>query len=335
MAHLSHSELFDIARRALAAAGANDTMARLTAEALVEADLQGLASHGVTRVSAYSAHLRNGRADGNAPPTVVRRQGSVVLVDAHMGLAYPACRLAVDEGIALARQQGVAFVAVANSHHFGAAAYHLRPVAEAGLVGLALGNSPAAMPAWGGKRPLFGTNPIAAAFPRDGHDPLLIDLSLSTVARGKLVVAAREGRSIPLGWALDADGQPTTDPKAGLAGTMVPAGGVKGTMLALVIDLLVATLTGSHFGFEADSLLDDEGRPPRVGQVFLFIDPAALAGRDTYFARIECLVPVMLEEDGVRLPGAQRLTRQREAERDGLDIPDALLERLHALAAQG
>jgi len=333
LAHLSHPDLLDIARRALAAAGANETMARSTAEALVEADLQGLPSHGVNRIPTYAAHLRNGRADGQAQPSFTRRQGSVLLVDAHMGLAYPACRLAVEEGIALARRQGVAFAAVANSHHFGAAAHHLRPVAEAGLVGLALGNSPAAMPAWGGKRPLFGTNPIAAGFPRDGHDPLLIDLSLSTVARGKLVVAAREGRSIPLGWALDADGQPTTDPKAGLAGTMVPAGGVKGTMLSLMIDLLVATLTGSHFGFEADSLLDDEGRPPRVGQVFLFIDPAALAGTGTYFARIETLVQVMLAEEGVRLPGAQRLARQRAAERDGVDIPDALLERLQALAA--
>lgn len=182
-------------------------------------------------------------------------------------------------------------------------------MAEAGLVGLALGNAPASMPAWGGMRPLFGTNLIAAAFPR-------------------------QGRAIPLGWALDADGQSTTDPKAGLAGSMVPAGGVKGTLLSMVIDLLVATLTGSHFGFEADSLLDDDGRPPRVGQVFLLIDPDALAGRETYFARIESLVEVMLQDDNVRLPGAQRPTRQQAAQREGLDIPDGLWQRLRPLADQ-
>jgi (2R)-3-sulfolactate dehydrogenase (NADP+) len=331
MPHIHSAVLLDTARRALAAAGANDTMARLTAHALVQADLQGLASHGVTRVPAYAAHLRNGRADGSAEPQVLREHGAVLLIDARKGLAYPACQLAVQRGIALARQQGVAFAAIANSHHFGAAAHHLQPVAQAGMVGLALGNAPAAMPAWGGKRPLFGTNPIAAAFPRPGHDPLLIDLSLSAVARGKLVVAAREGRSIPPGWALDAQGQPTTDPKAGLAGSMVPAGGVKGTMLALMVDLLVATLTGSHFGFEADSLLDDEGRPPRLGQVFLIIDPAALAGGAVYASRIECLVQTMLEEEGVRLPGAQRLARQREA--TTVELPDALWHKLQALAS--
>ncbi|WP_066273660.1 Ldh family oxidoreductase [Hydrogenophaga palleronii] len=333
MTLLSRSDLFDTACQALSAAGANDTMARLTATALVEADLQGLASHGVTRIPAYAAHLRNGRANGQAEPRVLRQHGAVLMIDAGQGLAYPACHLAVQQGIELARQQGVAFAVVANSHHFGAAAYHLRPVAEAGLVGLALGNSPAAMPAWGGKRPLFGTNPIAAAFPRAGHDPLLIDLSLSNVARGKLVVAAREGKSIPLGWALDADGQPTTDPQAGLAGSMVPAGGVKGTLLSLVIDLLVGTLTGSHFGFEADSLLDDEGRAPRVGQVFLLIDPAALAGQETYFSRIECLVDVMLEDPNVRLPGAQRFSRQREHEASGVEIPEVLWHKLQQLAA--
>lgn len=331
---ISHTDLFELAREALARAGAADAMARLTARALVDADLQGLASHGVARVPVYAAHLRNGRANGLAEPVIKRRKGATMLIDAGTGLAYPACRLAVEQGVELAREQGVAFVAVGNSHHFGAAGYHLQAVADAGMVGLVLGNSPAAMPAWGGKRPLFGTNPIAAVFPRQGQAPLLMDLSLSAVARGKLVVAAREGRSIPLGWALDADGQPTTDPKAGLAGSMVPAGGLKGTLLALMIDLLAATLTGSHFGFEADSLLEAEGDVPRVSQIFLLIDPAALAGRETYFSRIEALVEVMLAEEGVRLPGAQRQASQRSAEVAGIELPPALLQALQQLAGQ-
>lgn len=332
MAHISVAELTALAQSALAACGAYPDMALKTATALVDADIQGLTSHGVARVPAYAAHLRNGRASGIAEPTVVRRGGAVLLVDAGTGLAYPACHLAVQQGMELARQQGAAFAAVGNSHHFGAAVYHLQPAAEAGLVGIAMGNAPAAMPAWGGKRPMFGTNPIAAAFPREGHAPLLIDLSLSVVARGKLVVAAREGRSIPPGWALDAEGRSTTDPVAGLAGSMVPAGGVKGTLLSLLVDLLVGTLTGSHFGFEADSLLEEAGNVPRVGQVFLFIDPAALAGRDTYGARIECLVEAMLQDEGVRLPGDQRPARRAAAERDGVVIPDALLQKLRQLA---
>lgn len=148
------------------------------------------------------------------------------LVDAGQGLAFPACDLAVATAIATARTLGVSFAGVTNSHHCGVLVDHLRAVADAGLVGLAFANSPAAMPAAGGRHAIFGSNPVAAVFPRRSADPLMIDLSLSEVARGKLMVAAREGQAIPLGWALDSQGQPTTDPKAGRAGrTAPPAGG--------------------------------------------------------------------------------------------------------------
>jgi (2R)-3-sulfolactate dehydrogenase (NADP+) len=325
--------LHDLAAGALARAGANPDMAAATARALVYADAQGLASHGVSRVPQYATHLGNGRADGAAQPQVLRAKGGAVLVDARCGLAFPACALAVDEAIARAREYGVAFAGVTNSHHFGAAAYHLEPVGAAGLVGLALGNSPAAMAAAGGRRPLFGTNPIAAVFPRRAAAPLLIDLSLSEVARGKLMVAAKEGKAIPLGWALDGDGQPTTDPKAGLAGSMLPLGGVKGAMLALVVELIVTALTGAAMGFEASSFFVDEGNRPRIGQAFLVIDPDALAGRDTYLARIETLIAEMAKEPGVRLPGARRRALAAKASASGVDVPEALLAQLQRLAA--
>lgn len=331
MAHIYLDELQLLAAASLAAAGANPAMAKATASALVYADSEGLASHGVSRVASYSAHLRSGRADGKAEPRVANERGGAALIDAARGLAYPACALAVQQAIARAREHGVSFVGVGNSHHFGMAAYHLEAVAEAGLVGLAFSNSPAAMPAWGGKRALFGTNPIAAVFPRRRGGPILLDLSLSEVARGKLVIAARDGKEIPLGWALDADGQPTTDPKAGLAGTMLPAGGVKGAMLALMVELLVAALTGSNFGFEAESFFEDEGGPPRVGQAFLVIDPQALAGKDSYLARVDVLVDAMLVDEGVRLPGERRRQLRNEALKHGVDIPDALLTQLRSM----
>ena len=231
MPRVTIDELHELATQALALAGANADMAAATARALVYADAQGLGSHGVARVAQYAAHLRNGRADGGARPKVASAKGGAVLVDAACGLAYPACALAVQEGIRRARDFGIAFAAVRNSHHFGVAAYHLEAVGSAGLVGLAFGNSPAAMPAAGGRRPVFGTNPIAAIFPRPHALPVLIDLSLSEVARGKLMVAAKEGKKIPLGWALDKHGRPTTDPNAGLEGSMLPVGGAKGAML--------------------------------------------------------------------------------------------------------
>ncbi len=333
MARLSATDMHALAMRALRNAGAGDAMARTTADALVAAELQGLPSHGLSRISQYTTHLRNGRADGHASPEVARSKGAAVLIDAHQGLAFPACALAVQEAIRRAGELGVAFAGVTNSHHFGVAAWHLLPVAQAGMVGLAFGNSPAAMPAAGGKRPLFGTNPIAAIFPRRDGAPLVIDLSLSEVARGKLMVAAKEGRSIPLGWALDTEGQPTTDPAAGMAGSMLPMGGAKGAMLALIVELLACALTGAAMGFEADSFFVDAGNAPRIGQAFLVIDPGALAGQAAYFERIETLISAMLEDDGVRLPGARRHAIAERAKVDGVEIPAALLESLQRLAA--
>jgi len=332
MPTLSLAAVQDLALRSLAHCGANPDMAAATAAALVYADARGLASHGVARVPQYAAHLSNGRADGAAQPAIVHSRGGAALVDARCGLAFPACALAVAEAMRRARDSGIAFAGVTNSHHFGVAAYHLEAMGAAGLVGLALSNSPAAMPAAGGARPLFGTNPIAAVFPRRDGAPLAIDLSLSEVARGKLMVAAREGKPIPLGWALDAAGAPTTDPKAGLEGSMLPMGGAKGAMLALVVELAVTALTGAAFGFEASSFFVDEGNRPRLGQAFLCVDPDALAGRSVYLDRVEALIAAMTADAGVRLPGARRDALAAKAQRDGVEIPAVLHEQLQQLA---
>src|SRR5438093_7567925 len=182
MPRVSLTQLEDIAVRALSRAGANREMAETTAKALVYAEAHGLASHGVSRIPQYATHLRNGRADGNAIPAIIRERGGAVLVDARNGLAFPACAMAVREAIRRAQELGVSFAGVTRSHHFGVAAHHLQPVGDAGLVGLAFGNSPAAMPTAGGRHPVFGTNPIAATFPRKHGPPLMIDLSLSEVA---------------------------------------------------------------------------------------------------------------------------------------------------------
>ena len=325
-------QLDDLARDALARAGASATMAQITAAALVQAEAQGLSSHGLARVPQYATHLRNGRVDGAAVPSLVRAKGGAVLVDAHEGLAFPACAFAVSMAVERAREQGVVLAAVTNSHHFGVAGDHLRPVAAAGMVGLAFGNSPSAMPAAGGRHAIFGTNPVAAVFPRRDAAPLAIDLSLSEVARGKVMVAAREGKPIPLGWALDAQGQPTTDAKAALEGSMLAMGGTKGAMLALVVELLVTSLTGAAIGFEATSFFVDEGNRPRLGQAFIVIDPDALAGRGVYLERVETLVAEMLRDPGVRLPGERREALALRAAREGVDVPAALLAQLEALA---
>ena len=326
-------ELEQLMHAALRASGAAQPMAAATARALARAEQEGLASHGASRIPQYCGHLRNGRAQGSATPVVSRDSRAACVVDARGGLAFHACELAGAEAMRRAREFGVAFVAVANSNHFGVAAHHVEPLAAAGMIGIAMGNSPAAMPAWGGKRAIFGTNPIAAAFPRRAGPPLMIDLSLSAVARGRIMVAAKKGETIPAGWALDAEGRPTTDANAALAGSMLPAGGVKGAMLALIVELLVCALSGSAFGFESDSFFVEEGRPTRIGQALLAIDPRALAGDEVYLERVETLIAAMTEDPEVRLPGERRRSNAERAAREGVEVPADLLARIRALAA--
>ena len=341
MARLTMAQARELVATALQAAGANPVMAQATARALVLAEAQGLVSHGLSRVGQYSGHLRHGRVNGAAVPAVATSKSAAAVVDAQEGLAFAACELAVTDAITRAREFGISVVGVINSHHCGVLVDHLRAAGAAGMVGLGFANSPSAMPAAGGRHPVFGTNPVAAIFPRRGETALMIDLSLSEVARGKLMVAAKAGQPIPLGWALDAQGEPTTDPKAGMAGSMLPFGtgaasgpgatsSPKGAMLALLVELLVTALIGANFGFEASSFFVDEGNRPRIGQTFIVIDPGALAGREGFFDRIEVLVHEMLVDAGVRLPGARREALLRSAQADGIEIDDALLASLRA-----
>lgn len=335
MVRLPLAEAEALVRRALAAAGANPAMAAATARALVAAEAQGQSGHGLSRVPQYAAFLRNGRADGRAVPAVVAGRGGAVLVDARDGLAYAALDLALAEAARRARAHGVAFAGVTNSHHAGAIGLFVeRLAAEEGLVALAFTNSPAAMPVPGGRRPLMGTNPVAAAFPRrgEGLPPLVVDLALSAVARGRIMVAAREGRPIPEGWALDAAGAPTTDARAALSGAMLAIGGAKGALLALVVELLCCALTGAQFGFEADSFFADAGNRPRLGQALVAIAPDALAGREVFLDRVEAMAAAMLAEEGVRLPGARRAALAARAAAEGIEVPEALLRQIEALA---
>ncbi len=335
MAALTLQEAHSLVQAALLKSGASAAMAASVAKALVLAEAQGIASHGLSRVPQYATHLKNGRANGNAVATIAQRKGAAMVIDAKQGLAFPACDLAIAEGIKTAKEFGVCFIGVRNSHHAGVIVDHLRAAASAGLVGLGFANSPSAMPAAGGKHPVFGTNPVAAIFPRRSNDPLMIDLSLSEVARGKVMVAAKEGKAIPEGWALDKAGNPTTDAKAALEGSMLAVGSTtstKGAMLALIIELLVTAVIGAQFGFEASSFFVDEGNQPKIGQAFLLIDPSALNGNDSYLDRIEVLVTEMLLDEGVRLAGARRLALERKAQDAGVNIPDALLQALQKLA---
>lgn len=306
---------------ALVRVGVREGAAAAVARALVAAECDELASHGLSRLPFYADQAASGKVDGRAEPRVTEA-GSVVNVDAADGFAYPAIELGLERALARVGEAGIVAVGVGNSHHFGVAGHHVERIAEAGCIGMAFGNTPAAMAPWGGRRPLLGTNPIAFAAPRADAPALVMDLSLSRVARGKIMVAHREGQAIPEGWALDADGQPTTDPEAALAGSMVPLGEAKGSALALMVEILAAALTGSRFGFEAGSFFTAEGAPPRVGQLFLVLDPAAFGGGALFGERLETLLAAVAAEPGTRLPGARRLAARERIARDGIAVSD-------------
>jgi (2R)-3-sulfolactate dehydrogenase (NADP+) len=325
------NELNRLCVEAFLRAGVSEAQAVPTVAALVVAESQGIASHGISRVPMYLAHVRHGRVNPQAVPTVANQLASSALINADDGFAFPACDQAIRVVIEKATATGIAIAAVTNSHHFGVAGNHLLALGQAGLVGIAMGNSPAAMPAWGGKRGTFGTNPIAAIFPRKNKSPVLIDLSLSEVARGKIMVAAKDGKAIPLGWALDAEGNPTTDAKAALAGMMMPMGGVKGAMLALMVEVMVTALTGSQFGAEADSFFVDAGNKPKLGQAFIGINPQGLAGNAVYTDRLEALLSFILQDSDVRVPGERRFALEARAKAEGVEIADALIAQIKAI----
>jgi len=323
--------LFNLAATALKRAGANDRMADAAARHLVRAEEQGLPTHGMSRVPFYCGMLRRGRAVGAAEPRLQAERAGACLIDNRDGLPYVSAQWAVEEAIQRARRNGIAFAGVTNSAHVGVLGIHLGPVADAGMVGFAFTNSPAAIPAWGGKKPLFGTDPVAGIFPRKNKQPIVVDLALTTVVRGKIMMAMRKGERIPEGWALDRNGKPTTDPKEAIEhGSLFPIGGAKGAMLALMFELICAALTGSAIGPEADSFFAEEGNQPKIGQAFLAIDPSALAGMDRYFERVEAVVTRMLADPEVRLPGARRFSSEKKS-MDGIEVPDELLVQIEKL----
>ena len=263
------------------------------------------------------------RSTAHTVPEIRRTRPAAILSDARTGFAFPAIEKGLAELRIVCQETGVAGMAVANSHHFGVAGHHVEALARTGLIGIALGNSPAAIAPWGGSRPIFGTNPIAIACPRRSDDPIVVDLSLSKVARGKVMVAAQKGEPIPEGWALDGEGNATTDPKAALAGSMVPMGDAKGAALVMMVEILATCLTGANFGYEASTFFNAEGPPPRVGQFFLAIAPDAM-GSDGFADRVEALAGAILDQPGTRLPGVRRFAARLQSQQDGVTLPEAL-----------
>ena len=299
------------------------------ARALLAAELAGQNGHGLRRVEAYAAQARTGKVDGFAVPKAETTRPGALAIDAGNGFAYPAMDLALDWLPGAAQTQGIAIAGIRRSHHCGVAGVIVEALAERGVAALMLANSPAAMAPWGGRRPLFGTDPIAFAAPLGGGAPVVVDVSLSKVARGKIMAAGQKGEPIPEGWALDADGQPTTDAKAALAGTMIPLGDAKGTALALMVELLCAGLTGANYAWQATSFFDGEGDPPGTGQAIIAIDPDAFGpgGEE----RMKLMADMVAGTEGARLPGRRRQQIRADYLENGIPVDAGLAASIRAI----
>lgn len=317
-----------LAVRVLVRCGTGRDAAESTARALVGAEADGLRTHGLMRLIAYGAQVRTGKVAGDAVVGVERPRPGLLAVDAAHGFAYPALDAAVAHLPEIARTQGVAAAAIRRSHHCGAAGRPVEALAGRGLVALIFANAPASMAPWGGSRPVFGTDPIAFACPLPGRDPIVVDLSLSKVARGNIIAAQQRGEAIPEGWAVDAQGNPTTDPKAALAGTMIPLGDAKGCALALMVELLAAGLVGAAFAGEATSFLDAVGGPPGTGQLIIALDAEAFSG--DALERFSVMAAMIEDQDGARLPGARRLAARARAAEEGINVSESLLAEIEA-----
>jgi len=326
---LSLSQAEALVARALVASRTSPVNARLTAQALVAAEADGQSGHGLTRVPSYAEQAQVGKVDGFAVPKIMGT-GAARRIDAGTGFSYPAIELALEALVPLSREMGVASAGIFASHHCGQAGRHVERLAEAGLIAFAYANTPHAMAFHGGTRSRLGTDPMAFAAPIAGRAPLVIDMALSVVARSKIVAADAKGEPIPPGWAVDAKGQPTTDAKAALGGTLLPLGGAKGSALALMVEILCGALAGSQFGWEASGFMDIKGGPPRLGQFLIALDPAHFAGAG--FAARMTEMAEAIAADGARLPGDRRLASRERASKEGLGIADDLHARIVALA---
>ena len=330
---LSFEEVEALARDALLAAGTREEAAASLARSVALTERDGIRSHGLVYVPIYCQHVTCGKVDGQAVPKLHEIKPGAFRVDAANGFAQPAIDLGFERLVAAAGQNGCAVLTLYNSYNCGVLGQHVERLAAQGFLALGFTNAPASIAPPGGKRPVIGTNPFAVGVP--GGDEaaalVIIDQSASVVAKSEVMMHARGGKPLPEGWALDAEGNSTTDPEAALAGSMAPSGGYKGFGVGLLVEIMAAALSGANLGTEASPFSGTSGGPPGTGQGFIAIEPDGLSG-GAFPGKIAALCESITEQEGARLPGARRFGNRLQNERDGIQVDRDLVEKLRALA---
>ena len=326
--HLSLEQVEVLTVQALTGAGASRESASSMAKAVRAAERDGIPSHGLLYVPTYCEHVSCGKVDGNANPDVSATLSSALLVDAKSGFAHPAIEVGFKELIPRVKANGCVGMTVCNSYNCGVLGYHVEQLAESGLVAIGFTNSPASIAPTGGNKPVIGTNPFALAVPNsEGGAKFVLDQSASVVAKSEIMMRARDGHSIPEGWALDVNGNPTTEPEVALKGSMAPSGGYKGFGTGLLVEVMAAALSGAMLGIQASPFSGTVGGPPKTGQCFLAIDPNAYSG-PAFNEKITSLTEAINSQEGARLPGARRMENRKRIDIEGVYVSDSLLEKI-------
>lgn len=327
---MSLGEIEDLAFRALAHAGTTEANARPLARAVAAAHADGVPSHGLAYVPTYCEHVQCGKVKGDAAPGVEQPRPALLVADADNGFAHPAIAMGFAKLGPLAKEQGIAALAVRNSYNCGVLGYHTGALAAEGLLAIGFTNSPAAIAPAGGSTPVVGTNPFSVAAPDGaGGAAVLVDQSSSVVAKSEIIQHQRRGEDIPEGWALDAEGNVTTDSDAALKGSMMPSGGYKGVGIALMVELFAAAASGATLGKDASPFSGTAGGPPATGQFFIAVDPGASSG-GAFAQRLEGLTGAIAGQEGARVHGTGRRT-SRDAAKAGVAVDRATLDRVNAL----
>lgn len=325
---LTIQEIHDLAMTCLLRHGADAENAGAVAAILAGAERDGCQSHGLMRLAGYVAALDSGKVDGHARPTNRRLAPAVVQVDGHGGFAPLALAHGRPLLIEAARKNGIAALSLIDIHHFAALWAEVEPVAEAGLCALACTSyKPAVIPA-GGSKALYGTNPIAFGWPRKSAPPMVFDQASSVMARGEVMLAAREGETLQPGVGVDAYGQPTTDPNSVLKGALLAFGGHKGSSIAMMVELLAGGLIGESFSFEAAVRDNNDGGPPQGGEFMLAINPDLFGDPDGWADHSEKLFAEVGKQAGTRLPADRRYENRAKATREGVSISDAIYQKI-------
>lgn len=340
--HFSLSDLVDLCAAAFVGAGVPPDSARVAAEVIVEAEARGIESHGVRMVPSYVSRLRHGGFNPQADPQVVRQGPAVALMDGQNGLGPLVAARAMAVAIEKAKQMGIGACAAFHSNHYGAAACYALQACRQGVIGVVTTNSVAAVAPPGGRIGRVGNTATAYAIPTEAEPPLVLDISMSTAARSRFALHAERGEPLPDGWAIDAEGRPTTDAKAGLGGYLLPLGsptaGHKGFGLAMLMDSLAGALSGARFGIELQRMTDDDPRPYNIGHFLMAIDPAWFGDPIEFRRKIDRMVrdlratPAQPGVARIYAPGERSHARWLAARRDGLSVPQTVAGRIEQLA---